>query len=392
MSDSVRRLGRPSLPRELVFRFWDEYLAGQSIVEAADTVGVSHSTGENWVRKAGGVAPQDRKLSGRYLSHVEREVIALGVAAGKSTNQIGEEIGRPGCTVRRELKRNAPSAGPYRASVADSKAQLRGKRPKPRKITRNPVLAAMVQGGLEQGWSPEQISGRLRLLVPDNPDMSIHHETIYQCIYIQGKGGLNRELAECLRTGRALRRPRRKHGERRGRIPGMVSISERPAEADDRAVPGHWEGDLIIGKNSKSAIGTLVERTSRCVCLLHLPGAHDAVSLRDAVVPVIQSLPERLTRSLTWDRGSEMARHAEISIAADIDIYFADPHSPWQRGSNENANGLLRQFFPKGADLSQYTAEDLNHAETQLNTRPRKTLGFKTPNEVLAEVLSQPAA
>jgi IS30 family transposase len=249
-----------------------------------------------------------------------------------------------------------------------------------------------VQDKLEQRWSPEQISVMLRREFPDDPGMRVSHETIYQSIYVQGRGALRRELAACLRTGRALRKPRRKEGERRGKIPGMVMISERPAEAADRAVPGHWEGDLIMGKDGKSAIGTLVERSTRFVLLLHLPGRHDAATVAVAMSEAMAGLPAQLRRSLTWDQGHEMSNHRQIALDTGLAVYFCDPHSPWQRGSNENTNGLLRQYFPKGTSLAGHSPAHLAAVAAELNGRPRKTLGWKTPAEALAEILDRDAA
>ena len=261
------------------------------------------------------------------------------------------------------------------------------RRPKPRKLASNPVLCARVIGYLEALLSPEQIEHRLVLDFPDDETMRVSYETIYQSIYVQGRGELRRELAVCLRTGRALRQPKGRL-ERKGRIPGMVSISERPAEVADRAVPGHWEGDLILGSNNRSAIGTLVERSTRFVILLHLPGRHGAIEVRDAMAAKILELPEHLRRSITWDQGIEMAQHAQFSIDTGIDVYFCDPHAPWQRGSNENTNGLLRQYFPKYTSLTKYTAADLQAAADSLNNRPRKTLDWATPNEALTRFLA----
>jgi transposase, IS30 family len=332
-----------------------------------------------------------RAGSGRYLSFAEREEIAIGLAEGRSMRSIAAGLGRSASTVCREVARNHGWRGRYRASVAEDKAMARARRPKPAKLAVCPGLREVVQAGLSRRWSPEQIVARLKADYPNDPEMWVSHETIYQSLYVQGRGALRRELAACLRTGRALRRPRRRPDERRGRIPGMVNISERPAEADDRAVPGHWEGDLILGAAGTSAIGTLVERTTRFCMLLHLPGGHDALTVRDAMIEAIRSLPEQLRRSLAWDQGSEMARHAEIATAAGIDIYFCDPHSPWQRGSNENTNGLLRQYFPKGSDLSGHSTEHLAAVAAELNSRPRKTLGWRTPAQALNRVLSTAA-
>jgi IS30 family transposase len=269
-------------------------------------------------------------------------------------------------------------------------ARERAARPKTAKLAEagNRELRDHVQVRLRRKWSPAQISAKLAVEFPDRPEMRVSHETIYQALYVQSRGALRRELTRCLRTGRALRKPRRQAHARRPRIPGIVEISERPAEAADRAVPGHWEGDLITGAANKSAIGTLVERSTRFVLLLHLPGAHDAIQVRDAMIEAIQTLPDQLRRSVTWDRGNEMARHTDITMATDMPIYFCDPHSPWQRGSNENTNGLLRQYFPKGTDLSRHSPEHLAAVAAELNSRPRKTLEWLTPQEKLTMILS----
>jgi IS30 family transposase len=337
---------------------------------------------------------------GRYLSLAEREEIALGRAAGLSIRTIAARLGRAPSTISRELRRNriirqtgrgrgSCSGIRYRPRLAQAKAEARARRPTPRKLATNAALCAWVQAGLEKRWSPEQLSRMLRRRFPDAPEMWVSHETIYQELYVQGRGELRRELTRCLRTGRALRRPRRIPDQRGHRgIPDKVMISARPAETTDRAVPGHWEGDLIIGKNGKSAIGTLVERTTRFVMLLHLPDRHGAEEVRDAMTSTIQSLPAALRRSVTWDQGIEMARHTEITLATQLPIYFCDPHSPWQRGTNENTNGLLRQYFPKGTDLSAHDAEHLAAVADELNTRPRKTLGWDTPAQALTKLLT----
>jgi len=262
-------------------------------------------------------------------------------------------------------------------------------RPKTAKLAKNPQLRELVQAKLMEKLSPEQIARELRQQFPDEAEMQVSHETIYQSIYVQGRGALRRELAVCLRTGRALRRPRRKSQERRGRIPNMINISERPAEVEDRAVPGHWEGDLILGKQGRSAIGTLVERQTRYLILLHLSNGQRAEEVEKAMVAATKRLPETLWKSLTWDQGSEMRNHAKISVAANLDIYFCDPAKPWQRGSNENTNGLLRQYFPKGTDLAVHSPEHLEFVAAQMNRRPRKTLGWLKPREALAKLLSE---
>ena len=384
-------MARMLLPRAVRVAFWQAVRAGVLVEEAAGVAGIAVTTGRLWFGQAGGVISNaPRPGSGRYLSFAEREEIALGRAAGRSVRAIAAGLGRQPSTISREIARNKGYRGRYRASVAEDKAQQRARRPKTAKLATCAELRAIVQERLTQRWSPEQIAATLRQDYPTRPEMWVSHETIYQSLYVQGRGALRRELAVCLRTGRALRRPRRRPGERRGRIPGMVNISERPAEADHRSVAGHWEGDLILGTAAKSAIGTLVERTTRYCLLLHLPAGHGAEQVRDRMIEVIGTLPAQLRRSLAWDQGNELARHLEISIAADIDIYFCDPHSPWQRGTNENTNGLLRQYFPKGTDLSVYPAEILTAVADELNRRPRKTLGWKSPAQALAELLSRP--
>jgi len=276
---------------------------------------------------------------------------------------------------------------------AHDRSADRARRPKLRKLAKNDTLRWEVQSRLELRHSPQQIAKRLRLDFPDDPEMWVSPEAMYQAIYVQGRGSLRRELHQCLRTKRAVRRSQHQPGIRRGRIPNMINISDRPAEVADRAVPGHWEGDLILGSTaSGSAIGTLVERSTRFVLLLHLPEDHTAESVQDAIIAKITELPEHLRRSLTWDQGSEMANHRAIAAATDLDIYFCDPHSPWQRGSNENTNGLLRQYFPKGTDLSVYGEHYLDYVAAELNGRPRDTLNWKTPAEALNELLSKPPA
>jgi IS30 family transposase len=389
------------------------------MAEAAALAGVSESGAAKWVAESGGMIPDLEEPSGRYLSLAEREEIAHGWSAGHSRAEIARRLGRHPATIGRELLRNKtvryPKRPPrpdgrhhrpgripgdrsptqtqrprYRASVAQSKAEDRARRAKPGRLASNPELRGQVQTRLAARLSPEQIAATLRADFPDRPEMWVSHETIYQALYVQGRGELRRELTRCLRTGRALRKPRRVPGERRGKrpIPAELMISARPGEVADRAVPGHWEGDLIAGKENKSAIGTLVERYTRFVLLLHLPHDHSAEAVRDAMLQAISTLPTQLWRSLTWDQGSEMARHAEITLATGLDIYFCDPHSPWQRGSNENTNGLLRQYFPKGTDLSAHSAQHLAEVAAELNARPRKTLGWKTPAQALDHLLS----
>jgi IS30 family transposase len=374
-------------------RFWAQIRSGLVVSRACRMAGVSLPTGYGWFAEAGGVignAPAE--LGTRYLSMAEREEISLGLARDEDIRVIARRLERAPSTVSREIARNGGRRR-YRAYRAEAAARERARRPKTAKLAQpaHGELRGWVQARLREKWSPVQISARLTTEFPDRPEMRVSHETIYQSLYVQGRGALRRELARCLRTGRALRMPRRQAQTRRARppmIPGLVAISERPAEAADRAVPGHWEGDLIIGKNNQSAIGTLVERTTRYCLLVHLPHGYHAAAVRDAMIPTIHTLPEMLTRSLTWDRGTELARHAEITLATDLAIYFADPHAPWQRGSNENTNGLLRQYFPKGTNLNAHTPAHLKAVATELNDRPRKTLDWLSPKEKLNQILS----
>jgi transposase, IS30 family len=378
--------------------FWRGVRAGLPTEAAAERAGVSAGRGFRWFRQCGGVAPVSlTEPIGRYLSLSEREEIAVGQAAGLSGREIARRLGRGASTISRELRREGGinAAGQYRAVPAQAAAEARARRPKPRKLE-NPQLNARVQQDLEDKWSPEEIAARLKVDFPDDEWMRASHETIYRSLFIQGKGALRKELTVCLRTGRALRRPRKRVDGRADpdrRIPDKIMISERPAEAEDRAVPGHWEGDLILGAHNRSAVGTLVERSTRFVVLLHLPGPHDLPAFHNAVVEAMTALPAQLRRSLAWDQGLEMRNHKQISIAADLPIYFCDPHSPWQRGTNENTNGLLRQYLPKGTDLSKQTPADLAEIARSLNGRPRKTLGWLKPIEVIGPLLSgdQPA-
>lgn len=392
-------VGRVGLPRSMQDAFWKVHARGVRVKDAAEEVGVDYETAREWVGRAGGIRPRRVEASGRFLSLTEREEIALGLAAGLGIRAIARRLGRSASTISREVARNRQRGssttgspkGSYRAVLAQGKAESRGRRPKPRKLAGDPLLAAWVEEHLQRRWSPRQISERIKVAFPDDERMRISHEAIYQSLFIQGRGGLRKELHTSLRSGRAMRRPRRKLGDRRGRIPGMVLISERPAEVEDRAVPGHWEGDLIIGKDGKSAIGTLVERSTRFVMLLPLPGPHDAHAVADAVISAIVTLPAQLRRSLTWDQGRELARHAKITMATDMQVYFCDPHSPWQRGSNENTNGLLRQYFPKSTDLSVHSPEHLAEVAAELNGRPRQTLNWQTPAEALNQLLASAA-
>jgi IS30 family transposase len=328
----------------------------------------------------------------RSLSYRERCRVEALHAAGHSQAEIARRLGRHRSTIGRELRRNGTRRerrGGYSAGNAQSKADERARRPKAAKLATNLSLRREVQDRLERRDSPEQIAHRLRQDFPDDPEMWVSHETIYQSLYVQSRGGLKRELTKHLRTGRTLRKPHRQPDQRRERFAGMVMISDRPAEVEDRAVPGHWEGDLILGSTaSGSAVGTLVERATRFVMLLHLPGGHTAEIVQEAMVAKMATLPEQLRRSLTWDQGAEMANHVQIAEATGLSIYFCDPHSPWQRGTNENTNGLLRQYLPKGEDLSFHGPGLLDQIASELNGRPRKTLDWRTPAEALDALLS----
>jgi IS30 family transposase len=437
----MRSPGRPPVARrEHRQRFWKAIARGLSSEDAAVSCGVSPAVGGRWFRQGGGMPSTSlAPLSDRYLSFAEREEIAILWAQGVGVRQIARRLGRDAATISRELRRNAATRGGRlddRASTAQWHADRRAGRPKLAKLAANDALRKYVQDRLAgrvtapdgaavpgpevrwigrrhgrrtdrrwaRSWSPEQIANRLRVDFPDDGSMRISHEAIYQALYVQSRGALRRELTACLRTGRALRVPRaRTRGRGKKFVTPEILISERPAEAADRAVPGHWEGDLILGLGS-SAVGTLVERTTRFTMLLHLPrmdrhgdeprikngpalAGHGAQAVRDAIAASIATLPEQLRRSLTWDQGAEMAQHAQLRIDTGLAIYFCDPHSPWQRGTNENTNGLLRQYFPKGTNLSSHTAGDLVAVAAALNSRPRKTLGWKTPAEALNEQL-----
>jgi len=438
---AMRSPGAPSLRCEIERRFWEQIATGITSERAAEAVGVSQAVGSRWFRHRGGMPLfMSNPISGRYLSFAEREEIGLLRAQGIGVREIARRLGRSPSTVSRELTRNAATRSgqlEYRASVAQWKAELVAKRPKPAKLVTNLQLCHYVQDRLAgkvhdaegreiagprqspfngrnkphrgdrkwvNGWSPEQIANRLPVDFPDDKSMRISHEAIYQALYIQGRGALKRELVHCLRTGRALRVPRaRAQAKAWAHVSEDVMISCRPAEAEDRAVPGHWEGDLIIGLN-RSAIGTLVERSSRFTMLVHLPretgygliprtkngpalAGYGAVTMANALKRIVTGLPVELWRSLTWDRGKELSDHARFTIESGVKVFFADPHSPWQRGTNENTNGLLRQYFPKGTDLSRWSDQEIRAVAQTLNTRPRKTLGWKTPAEVLYEHL-----
>ncbi|MEV0416574.1 IS30 family transposase [Streptomyces sp. NPDC050448] len=334
------------------------------------------------------LAAVDARLHPRFLNVTEREAIADMHRAGHSLRAIGRALGRPASTVKREIDARAVE-GVYRPHRAQRAWAGSRSRPRASKLAADGPLRRYVEDKLRERWSPEQISHAVVIEFPDDESMRVSPETIYQAIYVQARGGLRREIAVALRSGRTRRKPRRSPEQRTRRfVDEMVMISERPAEVEDRAVPGHWEGDLIVGPRSESAIVTLVERSTRYVLLGHLSGGHTAEEVRDVLVPLIQTLPEHLRGSLTWDQGCEMAAHKQFTVATGVPVYFCDPHSPWQRGSNENTNGLLRQYFPKGTDLSVHSAEDLEHVAQQLNGRPRKTLDWRTPAERLRDLLT----
>ena len=365
---------------------WERRKAGELTRSIARRLGRNPSSIRRLFEDAGGVRPAPRTRSLGHLSLLEREEISRGVASGESLRVIAGRLGRTPSTVSRELARNG-GRHRYRAHRADWVAWQRARRPQPCKLTTNEALRAEVEEKLADRWSPQQISGWLRRTYPDVEGMHVSHETIYLSLFIQARGGLKRELVQHLRTRRANRRPKgAKPPSGKGQIVDPVMISERPAEVEDRAVPGHWEGDLLMGKR-QSAIGTLVERWSRYVMLFSLPEGHSAQAVRIALAETVQRLPEHLWRSLTWDQGKEMAQHAQFTVDTGVQVFFCDPKSPWQRGSNENTNGLLRQYFPKGTDMSALTQADLDEAARSLNGRPRQTLEWMSPSEKLAETL-----
>jgi transposase, IS30 family len=371
--------------RGMVFRLRDRGLTVAEVARAADV----HL--QTAYRVLAGSFSRDGRpdtwapASGR-LTLVDREEITIGLAREESFTAIADRLGRSVSTVSREVAGNGGREG-YRAWAAQRRAQERARRPKPSKLGSCPKLRDQVEEWLSQWWSPDEISRRLQVEFSNDPMMSVSHETIYKTLFVQGRGELRRELTRCLRSGRATRRPRTKV-ETRGQIPSKIMISERPAVIEDRAVPGHWEGDLIIGAGSRSAIGTLVERSTRYVMLLRFPGGYSADKVNAAMAKAMGALPHELAQSVTWDQGTEMNRHAAFTLATGIQVYFCDPHSPWQRGSNENTNGLLRQYMPKGTDLSKLSAKDLVAIERSLNGRPRKTLGYMKPSEKLTELLA----
>lgn len=401
-----------SLPprRDLQRVFWILMRAGESVEDASRGAGLGDGTGKRWFRNAGGMPPVSLTppAAGRYLTIDDRERIAAGLNQELSIRAIARSIDKNPSTVLRELRTNMfhqeyrsrgklagtargarPKVWKYSPHLAQRRADKKVSRPKAVRLATSLPLRQEVQNRLKKNNSPAQIAGRLRLDFPDDPEMWVSHETIYQSLYIQGRGGLKRDLVKHLRTGRALRKPRRKEGERRGRIPGMIMISERPPEIEDRAVAGHWEGDLIVGANNASAIGTLVERKTGFLMLLHLPQNHGALAVQDAMVEQMSLLSQTLRQTLTWDQGKEMSNHVKIAEATGLDIYFCDPHSPWQRGSNENTNGLLRQYFPKGTDLSVHGPGYLDFVAAEINNRPRQRHDWATPAEVLDKLLSE---
>jgi IS30 family transposase len=374
--------------------------SGSSVQAAAAAMGVSGQCGHLWWRQSAGmtvrlgcegglamVPPVEDDWVGRGLRALDRDKIAQGLATGLSHAQIGERIGRSRSTVWREVDRNCGPDGSYFASVAHAKAYQRSRRPKEFKLAQNPGLCSRIEAWMDDGWSPGLIAEVLRKDAGGDQTASVSHETIYQCLYVQARGLLRADLHQQLSTRRAQRRSRT--ATRRGTsiYADALTIAQRPAEAADRAVPGHWEGDLIIGAGGLSAIGTLVERTTRFTILLHLPGRHTADAVAAAMIEAMGDLPGHLLRSVTWDRGSELAGYCDIQLALQAPVYFADPHSPWQRGSNENTNRLLRHWFAKGTDLSGYGPADLARVQDKLNTRPRPTLGLRTPADALAGYL-----
>ncbi len=360
--------------------------AGERIDAVAASVRRSRRLVERVVGRAGGLPPRPQVRSALRLSVAEREEISRGLRAGESFRRIAAGLDRSPSTVSREVRANG-GRRPYRAHLAEDRASRCARRPRRAKLARNRPLRQTVERLLDERWSPQQIAWQLRQDHPHEPEMRVSHETIYQSLFVQGRGALRAELTRCLRTGRARRRPASR-AKPSGQLADMVLLSERPAEVEDRAVPGHWEGDLIIGKANRSAIGTLVERQTRFVMLVALPHGRTAEVVRAALAERILSLPAELRRSLTWDRGSEMAEHVRFTVETGVQVYFCDPHSPWQRGSNENTNGLLRQYFPKGTDLSVHSQAHLDAVARQLNGRPRQTLGWMKPSEALAKVVA----
>ena len=362
------------------------HAAGEPFEVIATGVGRPAETVMTAVRAAGGLMPRRECRSPLRLSLADREEISRGLQAGESYRAIGRRLGRAPSTISREVRALKRGRHGYRAWRAELRRDRHARRPRLSRLACDPRLRARVEALLERRWSPQQIAATLRREHPHEPEMWVSHETIYRSLFVQGRGALRRELTKCLRTGRAVRRPR---GHRRpgGQIRDMVMISERPAEVADRAVPGHWEGDLLVGYNNQSAIATLVERRTRFVLLVALPGGQSAEHVRTRLTAQMGTLPAQLRRSLTWDQGREMAEHARFTVDTGLQVYFCDPHSPWQRGTNENTNGLLRQYFPRGTDLASHDQAHLDSVAAELNGRPRQTLGWMKPCEALAELL-----
>jgi IS30 family transposase len=375
------------LSPQAIDEVWIRMRAGHAVKPTARALGLPMSTVRAYLLRCGGIRPGPRCRGGGRLSLEEREEVSRGLAAGLSLRAIAAGLGRAPSTVSREVAANG-GPGRYRATGSDQQAWARASRPKTCKLAANPVLRAIVEDKLRRRWSPEQIAGWLKIAYPNDPEMQVSHESIYRTLYVQSRGALRKELTAYLRTGRVIRRPRGvRLPDGRGGRPGILHISERPPEAEDRAVPGHWEGDLVFGKNM-SPVATLVERSTRFLILVELPeGNHKADVVADALAGAVATLPKQLARSLTWDQGHEMAEHARFTTTTGIEVYFCDPKSPWQRGSNENTNGLLRQYLPRRLDFRTLTQADLDTIAQELNERPRQTLGFKTPSQALAEVL-----
>jgi IS30 family transposase len=375
------------LTPEAIDQVWLRLRAGQAAKPTARELGLCTGTVRAYLLRCGGIRPEPRRRAPGRLGLVEREEISRGLAAGLSIRAIAVALGRSPSTVSREVSRNG-GVRRYRAAWADQAAWTRATRPKPCKLAANPALRAIVEEKLQRRWSPQQIAGWLQLTYPKSPEMQVSHESIYRTLYVQSRGALNKELTRYLRTGRVIRRPKGvRLPDGRGGRPNTLHISERPAEVEDRAVPGHWEGDLVFGKGM-SPVATLVERSSRFLMLVALPGGnHQAESVADALAAAITTLPHQLAKTLTWDLGHEMAQHQRFTVATGVQVYFCDPKSPWQRGSNENTNGLLRQYLPRRLDFRTLTQADLDAIAQELNERPRQTLKFKTPSQALAEAL-----